>query len=54
LWNGSAITINEEMLRNSTENLLVVPLDGEQIKEAIAEGDFWSLLKCAHRRALAV
>ena len=53
-WNGSAKTISAEMLRNSTENLLIVPLDGEMIKRAIKDGDFWSLLRQAHKMALAV
>jgi hypothetical protein len=53
-WNGSAKTIGEEMLRNSSENLLIVPLDGEMIKHAIQDGDFWSLLRRAHKMALAI
>jgi hypothetical protein len=53
-WNGSAKTITEEMLRHSAEDLLVVPLDGEMIKRAIKDGDFWSLLRRAHKIALAI
>lgn len=52
-WNGSAKTISAEMLRNSAENLLTVPVDGEMIKRAIQDGDFWSLLRRAHKMALA-
>lgn len=52
-WNGSARTIAEEMLRHSAENLLIVPMDGEMIRHAIQDGDFWSLLKRAHKAALA-
>lgn len=53
-WNGSAKTISAEMLRNSAENLLIVLLDGDMIRDAIQDGDFWSLLRRAHKMALAV
>lgn len=42
-WNGFAETVTKEMLRGSREGVLVVPLTGEKIREAVRTKDF---LKC--------
>ena len=34
-WNGFPDTITKEMLRGSRENLLIVPLDGKMIANAM-------------------
>jgi hypothetical protein len=43
-WNGFAETVTKEMLRGSREGLLVVPLTGEDIREAVRTGDFLRIL----------
>ena len=46
-WNGFAGTITKEMLRGSREELLVVPMTGEDIRSAVRADDFASvLLRC--------
>ena len=46
-WNGFAGTITKEMLRGSREELLVVPITGEDIRSAVRADDFESvLLRC--------
>ena len=39
-WNGFKETITKEMLRASHEHLLVVPIDGKQIREAVRNNTF--------------
>jgi hypothetical protein len=43
-WNGFAETVTKEMLRGSREGLLVVPLTGEDIREAVRAVDFLRVL----------
>ena len=46
-WNGFATTITREMLRGSREDVLVVPIRGEDIRTAVRTRDFVGvLLKC--------
>jgi len=46
-WNGFAATITKETLRGSREDVLVVPMKGEDIRAAVRTGDFVGiLLKC--------
>jgi hypothetical protein len=46
-WNGFADTITKEMLRDSHERLLIVPIDGKQIEQAVRDGAFLSMLMSA-------
>jgi hypothetical protein len=43
-WNGFAETLTKEMLRGSREGILVVPLTGEDIREAVRTNDFLKVL----------
>ena len=46
-WNGFSGTITKEMLRGSREEILVVPMTGEDIRSAVRSGDFAKvLLRC--------
>jgi Restriction endonuclease len=46
-WNGFAGTVTKEMLRGSREELLVVPITGEDIRSAVRANDFAGvLLRC--------
>jgi hypothetical protein len=46
-WNGFADTVTKEMLRGSHERLLVVPIDGKQIRESVNQGSFQDALMSA-------
>jgi len=39
-WNGFTSTVTKEMLRGSRERILVVPLTGAVIREAVRDGNF--------------
>lgn len=43
-WNGFAETITKEMLRGSREEILVVPMTGEDIRRAIRTDDFKTVM----------
>ena len=43
-WNGFSDTISKEMLRGSREEILVVPMTGEDIRAAVRSGDFARVL----------
>jgi hypothetical protein len=46
-WNGFSDTISKEMLRGSREEILLVPVTGEDIRTAVRSGDFGKvLLQC--------
>ncbi|HKV23181.1 MAG TPA: hypothetical protein VJN93_01190 [Candidatus Acidoferrum sp.] len=46
-WNGFSGTVTKEMLRGSREQILVVPMTGEDIRAAARSGDFAKvLLQC--------
>lgn len=46
-WNGFSGTITKEMLRRSREQILVVPVTGEDIRSAVRSGNFAkTLLRC--------
>jgi hypothetical protein len=51
-WNGFADTITKEMLRGSREELLVVPITGEDMRMALRSGDFSAVLLCCWDRAV--
>jgi len=44
-WNGFAGTVTKEMLRGARERVLVIPLSGKEIREAVRSGDFVGVLK---------
>ena len=49
-WNGFADTITKEMLRGSHDDILVVPMTGEDIRFVVREGNFANvLLRCWDR-----
>jgi len=49
-WNGFRETVTKEMLRGSREEILVVPLTGEDIRAAVRSTDFSKvLLQCWDR-----
>jgi hypothetical protein len=49
-WNGFSSTVTKEMLRGSREQILVVPITGEDIRSAVRSGDFAkTLLQCWDR-----
>jgi hypothetical protein len=49
-WNGFSDTITKEMLRGSREEILVVPITGEDIRLSVRSGDFAKvLLRCWDR-----
>ena len=46
-WNGFAQTVSKEMLRGSRESTLLVPMTGEDVRQAVRTGDFMAaLVKC--------
>jgi hypothetical protein len=51
-WNGFADTVTKEMLRGSREEVLIVPLDGNELRACADSGDFLALLLRARQRAL--
>ena len=53
-WNGFAETITTEMLRASREAPLIVPIDGDEIRQAVESGDFLKLLTMARQKALMI
>jgi hypothetical protein len=53
-WNGFAETVTKEMLRGSREVLLIVPLDGNDLRKAISSGDFLATLMDGRNRALMI
>jgi hypothetical protein len=53
-WNGFADTITKEMLRASHERLLIVPIDGKQIQDAVRNGSFFNVIVSAWNNATMV
>ena len=53
-WNGFADTITKEMLRSSHERLLIVPIDGKQIQEAVKNNSFFDLIISAWNKATMI
>lgn len=43
-WNGFKTTLTKEMLRGSREEILIVPLTGKDIREAVRNDDFNAVL----------
>jgi hypothetical protein len=51
-WNGFADTIEKSMLRGSRGDLLMVPLIGQDLREAVRNHSFPELLEERHRQAI--
>lgn len=51
-WSGFAETVTKEMLRGSETKLLVVPVDGSDLRAAVRESDFPDRLKELHQKAI--
>lgn len=51
-WNGFSDTITKEMLRGSREEILVVPITGEDIRSSVRSGDFAKVLLHCWDRAV--
>jgi len=43
-WNGFTFTVTKEMFRGSRARILVVPLDGTVIREAVRDGNFFNVM----------
>lgn len=43
-WNGFASTVTKEMLRGSREEILIVPITGKDLRNAVRENDFTKIL----------
>jgi hypothetical protein len=53
-WNGFAETITTEMLRGSRERNLIVPIDGNSIRNAVKSGNFLLTITEELQRALMI
>jgi hypothetical protein len=53
-WNGFAGTVTKEMLRGSREGTLVVPLTGEDVRQAVRTGDFLKVLLASWDKAVNI
>jgi hypothetical protein len=53
-WNGFTVTVTKEMLRGSREDVLIVPITGEDIRHAVRTRDFAKVLSDAWDRAVAL
>lgn len=51
-WNGFANTFINESLRNSKKDFVIIPIDGNQIKEAIKSGNIEESIKQWHLNAV--
>jgi hypothetical protein len=51
-WNGFAGTITKEILRESHESTLIVPIDGMQIRDALRNGSFLKTVVSAWDKAI--
>jgi hypothetical protein len=53
-WNGFAQTVSKEMLRGSREGLLLVPMTGEDVRQAVRTGDFMTVLSTCWDKAVNI
>lgn len=51
-WNGFTNTIAKEMLRSSEAQLLVVPVEGSDLRGGVRDNDFPARLKVLHEKAI--
>jgi hypothetical protein len=53
-WNGFAQTVSKEMLRGSREGLLLVPMTGEDVRQAVRTGDSMTVLSTCWDKAVNI
>lgn len=53
-WNGFTVTVSKELLRGSRETVLIVPIDGKEIRSAVRSGDFVDVLIAAWDAAVSL
>jgi len=51
-WNGFADTVTKDMLRGSEGSILIVPIEGSDLRGAVRDGDFADRLKALTERAI--
>lgn len=51
-WNGFRSTVTKELLRGSREQVLVIPMTGKEIREAVQDGDFLRVLTASWEKAV--
>lgn len=51
-WNGFRGTVTKELLRGSREQVLVIPMTGKEIREAVQDGDFLRVLTASWEKAV--
>jgi hypothetical protein len=51
-WNGFATTVAAEMLRGTKDNLLIVPITGQDLRAAVRDGDFPARLRDLQAKAV--
>jgi hypothetical protein len=51
-WNGFADTVTKDMLRGSEGTILVVPIEGSDLRAAVRDGNFPDTLKALTERAV--
>lgn len=51
-WNGFAETVTREMLRGSREDLLVVPVSGADLRRAVRDENFGTVIRELHEAAV--
>ncbi|GAB6456418.1 DNA (cytosine-5-)-methyltransferase [Bacillus thuringiensis] len=51
-WNGFSTTFTNEVLRTSKEEIVIIPVDGNQIKEAIDNGNIEEYIKVWYTEAV--
>lgn len=53
-WNGFSETVTKEMLRGSREEILIVPLSGDDLRKAVREKSFVAVMLRAWDRAVTL
>jgi hypothetical protein len=51
-WNGFTGTIEKELLRSSRQQLVIVPLTGNELRKAVADNNFFEVIQAAWRDAV--
>jgi len=51
-WNGFRSTVTKELLRGSREQVLVIPMTGKEIREAVQDGDFLRVLTASWEKVV--
>jgi hypothetical protein len=53
-WNGFAKTVTKELLRGTREGILIVLLEGKQVRAAVRDGNFIDVLLAAWSDAVTL